>query len=422
MNRTLFEMLGIADQERIHTQMIAWLLTPNDSPLCKESRQKLYQTIFGVNAQDIENITPSTELKNLDLAMIIIRPNSEKPQLIAVLENKFKSSQSQDQLSKYNESIKEFKEYFEVLTGDQGFRKVFLSFSYENPDNNEWLKKDYIEILNTLNEIKCDNQYFIDYKCFLQKLVKYRDEFTKNHKEYSQIFKGSGQKEQNRILNPISSDSKDLEKFVSKNKLERLFVQILYRKITSGYNAIIEETRGRGLIQIYFYQIKFLNSDEWCMCGFQIQGSSKKINIRKKNYKGGSIDNNILKKLNNFFGKKDLSNNPPRSEDSSYVSWSRRKKGEFNIIEEDFNQCKDFVRREFKDARNNWEEAIKSIQEYIDQIEPLPYLFQDKICRFCGSEPATTSISILDTWKSPYSSISYPSCQECASKHQEWMT
>lgn len=28
INKTLFEMLAIADQERIHTQIIAWLLTP----------------------------------------------------------------------------------------------------------------------------------------------------------------------------------------------------------------------------------------------------------------------------------------------------------------------------------------------------------------------------------------------------------
>ena len=100
MKKTLFEMLAIADQERIHTQVIAWLLTYGSSPLSTTDQARLINHLFNVDlpVDEIKNIKILTELNNLDLAII-------HKKAFIVIENKLKSKQSKDQLKRYSTEI-----------------------------------------------------------------------------------------------------------------------------------------------------------------------------------------------------------------------------------------------------------------------------------------------------------------------------
>ena len=111
MNKTLFEMLAIADQERIHTQIIAWLLTPEHFALSEINQSKLIESLFGLSIypDEISKVKIITELNSLDF--VLIHGND-----LIVVENKLKSKQGEDQLSRYNKVIDNFRaEYKENI-------------------------------------------------------------------------------------------------------------------------------------------------------------------------------------------------------------------------------------------------------------------------------------------------------------------
>lgn len=427
MSKSLFEMLGIADQERIHSQTIAWLLSPNYSPLNSQQICELIKILFEIDIPKVfENkIIVITELNNLDLVIII-------PQTaFIVVENKIKSRQRNDQLNDYDEKIIEILNNLNLVKvnfDQKNVKKYFLVFSDEASKNPSWISINYENLLSKLNKIKNENQYFIDYKAFLNDLISFKNQFCKNHTEYKSIFDCSGMRSADRLkerlsmVNDKNKNQSDLELFAFHNKLERLYIECLYQHIFHGFKWLVEigETHGTVLMQFHFFEIKFNGIEHWFRVGLQLQGNAIKLNIAAVDYKNSEskwLPNQILDKsadIHKLFLCKKLKQNPPHSK--AYYSWSKKIERDLkDVTADDF---KNQIKNEVESAYESWKIVLKEL----DCAEIIEEAINFKLCEFCNKRKATTYKEVLDTWTSPYLPIKKPACEICASKPPPWMT
>ena len=102
MPLSFFESLAIADQERIHSQMIAWMLTPavDGAPLNAQQRRQLLSDAFGfsVAVPVCDELVVMTEVSSID---IVVFAGAD----LLVVENKLKSRQSPGQLLRYDAAV-----------------------------------------------------------------------------------------------------------------------------------------------------------------------------------------------------------------------------------------------------------------------------------------------------------------------------
>ena len=96
MKKSFFEYLGLADVERIHSQFLAWVLSPDCNAVNQIERKNLFREIFNVNGTitDIQ-----TERNRIDILISTAKD-------IIVIENKIKSSQHSNQLENYRKFCK----------------------------------------------------------------------------------------------------------------------------------------------------------------------------------------------------------------------------------------------------------------------------------------------------------------------------
>src|SRR4051812_10929012 len=93
--KSFFEYLGIAHMERMHSQMLAWIFSKDCCALNSQSKVTLLNKIFHLeNDRKILNV--HTESNNID---ILIETDKE----IIIVENKIKSSQHSNQLTRYQD-------------------------------------------------------------------------------------------------------------------------------------------------------------------------------------------------------------------------------------------------------------------------------------------------------------------------------
>ena len=281
--KSLFEFLGVADQERIHTQTLAWILNPEHSPLNLEDYCKIFAKFFDIKIEqkvDVHSVV--TELANIDLLI------TTKDKVI-VLENKFKSKQSAGQLKRYEEYVEKESEYKEKKK-----KYFFLALSGEKSATPNWNNKNYSDVLDALTEIK-NYPYVTDYISLINNLVKAKKFFIENAGYRKEIFARSGLKNKHRILSDAISNSYPEEiKFICANKLERLFTEIYYitvvEKLGQSEGIVIDigESQGKALIQVDFRSLNFttrvgvlgFKKELLLGVGMQIQGDTIKQNIR----------------------------------------------------------------------------------------------------------------------------------------------
>lgn len=156
----LFETLGMINQEIRHSNVLAWLLDPfqthnigylflqkflKDLILfnLNSSEQINDQLIFDFETINYEEVEVRREYKNIDLLILI---NEESKNYCIVIENKIRSTESKNQLSKYKAIVdKEFRNYNKIF--------VFLSPDQQIPTDNEWITYGYDRIQNLLINI-----------------------------------------------------------------------------------------------------------------------------------------------------------------------------------------------------------------------------------------------------------------------------
>jgi hypothetical protein len=104
--RNFFDLLALADVERIHSAVIGWLLSDECEALAKEERSAVLNSLFGLPKD--RGIYTKAEMRleweNIDILWITDSESYGKE--CWVLENKIKSSQHSNQLQKYQGIVK----------------------------------------------------------------------------------------------------------------------------------------------------------------------------------------------------------------------------------------------------------------------------------------------------------------------------
>lgn len=197
MKISFFEALGIADLEKIHSQMIAWIFSKNCNALLDRDKKFLINKLFGVSkVNNIKRVY--TEYADIDILI-------ETENALFVIENKIKSTQHSQQLKKYYEFVqKNF--------NNKNLNFIFLTLVFEKAKNNNWKNTTYEKILNAFKEIKInknktDGIIVNEYIKVIEKLVTVVNDFTTNHKDYFNVFEDASKK---KYIN-LNSASKKLK-------------------------------------------------------------------------------------------------------------------------------------------------------------------------------------------------------------------
>lgn len=147
----LFDILKISKTEIRHSNMLAWLLDPNENHNLKDYFiRSLFEKIAkNINTKDVNifdillmnyyEFKIQREWKNIDLLIV-----SDESQIVICIENKVYSSERGDQLERYKDTIEEHY---------TNYTKLFLFLTplgEDSSDTDTWINISYSEIITLL--------------------------------------------------------------------------------------------------------------------------------------------------------------------------------------------------------------------------------------------------------------------------------
>lgn len=239
MKRTFFEYLGIADMEKIHSQIIQWILSSNNESISENGKNEIISMLFGIQDFKIKEII--TEYKNID---IVIKSETS----IICIENKLKSSQHSNQLKNYQKSIE--KQYGDIKT-----YFYFLTLIGEESDETEWRNITYNSLLKVLTKIKKqENKDGLILEEYIQTLNNFQhviNDFLKFPENYMNVFQ-DGSKTKSQKIKELKTPK---QRFISENQLETIFQKLYFKKVAQKLNLdkenyYITETHGNAIFGV----------------------------------------------------------------------------------------------------------------------------------------------------------------------------
>ena len=383
MSNNFFDVIGVADMERVHSAVIGWMLSDqcNAFGTCPEGRRlrsELLQTIFKVKPNkrinSFNTITSFVEWNDIDI--LIVTEYNNKHQYW-VIENKVKSSQHSGQLDKYVEFIQ--KKY---PGAEQHF--CLLSLIEEKPICSKgitWLNRQYKELsvfLNskleqTDNSAKCNKDHVIldEYAACISQLSDAVDQFLNKHTEYINVFTDGAKKKDEK-----NNDSESgAASYISEHGLETIFQKCFLRKIIEEcgkefletfYSFSITETHGTALVDLRYTTIDFnLYDVQRVSFGIQFQNGSFKIQIlgenddKTANIKTSDFINYWNKRANERW-ESDWKVNPSKKNKKPYLSFTQK--------ESWWKAAEPWYRNSLNDIVNTWKNAIISCKTMINDL------------------------------------------------------
>lgn len=235
--RTFFEHLGLADMEKVHSQIFKWILSTDNDALTTEQRTDFIADFFNINDFKISQVL--TEYKNIDILI-----KSEKT--IIAIENKLKSSQHSNQLEKYQKiTTQDFP--------DKELKHYYLTLINESSQSVLWTNKCYSELLKSLNKLKVPNNthglILKEYIQTIKKLVTIIDEFLTSPKDFDNVFRDGSKTK----FEKSEIEKSDKKSFISDNQLETIFQKLYLKKVAeklTNEKIRIFESHGNAILQV----------------------------------------------------------------------------------------------------------------------------------------------------------------------------
>lgn len=383
MSNNFFEVIGVADMERVHSAVIGWMLSDQCNAFGTDSlrlRSELLQTIFDVKpGKCFIEIKSFVEWNDIDILIVTEDENKEKQYW--VIENKVKSSQHSGQLDKYVEIIQT-----EHPGAEQHF--CLLSLIKETPICSKgftWLNRQYKELSDSLkpkleqtdSSAKCNKDHVIldEYVACISQLSDVVDTFLNNHTAYINVFTDGAKKKEEK-----NNDSKsNVASYISEHGLETIFQKCFLRKIMeiiikksekeflkTFYSFSISETHGTALVDLRYKTIDFNQFGvQRVNFGIQFQNGSFKIQILGENDdKTVNIETNcFIDHWNNEAKnrwKSEWKKNPSKKNKKPYLSFTQK--------ESWWKAAEPWYNNSLKDIVNTWETAFFSCKKMIDQL------------------------------------------------------
>lgn len=270
IKQTFFDCLLLSDSERIHSQMLGWILNLPEEDFSINSKTTFLNNLFNFENKITINkgLIVHTELNRIDILL-------ETDQYILVLENKLKSSEHSFQTHKYADAVPE-----EILRNGKVIECGFITLIGERPNNVNWHSISFKDILNALNNVKWSKSnrqvlFVEEYIQTLNNLVIVFDSFINNHKNFDSVFSDGSKKKHQKIKN-----EDQLKDYIRANQLETIFQKSFLAKVAFEANLsnyVVGETRGTALLQIWAESIPF--DKKQYHLGLQFQGGCLKINL-----------------------------------------------------------------------------------------------------------------------------------------------
>jgi hypothetical protein len=235
LEKSFFEYLGIADSERIHSQVLAWILSEDCKAIDSKERLSFLKRTFNVS-EKIEEI--QTEMNRID---VFIKTKTN----IIVIENKLKTSQHSNQLETYKLFCKEAFPTFNP-------NYFFLTLIDEKPRDHDWQCITYLNYYTQLNRISLKKDHthssiIQEYKIFLKRLVDVFENFRNNVKDYEMVFRDGNKRKKDKKRTDYKTEN---EWFIASNQLETIFQKSFLNNIIQKkhLSATVDETRGEALV------------------------------------------------------------------------------------------------------------------------------------------------------------------------------
>ncbi len=315
---SFFESVSLSGQERVHSQVIAWVFSETCSSLLLDEKLKVLSKLTGRTIQS-QSISSITEYGDIDI--LILCDNDA-----VIIENKIKIQTHSNQLQKYEKISKEL-----PLTKSLNCHFIYLSLFPENINEPNWgqkLHKELYEYLSNAN--KQDNHDTVllgEYLKFHKKLVDAQDEFFRDITKFKDVYTYGSLKKIDKINAKYSND---YTRFISQTQLETIF-QIAYLKVVAdkvGHSSFtLDESHGMALInfEIASYDINGIEFKSH----LQYQADVLKFNFAAKNY-SSSTKEQLPENCLNFFKNNESTEiwneyigfNPPKRK--AYVSRSKK--------------------------------------------------------------------------------------------------
>lgn len=250
--RNFFDLLALADVERVHSAVIGWLLSDECEALTKEERSAVLNSLFGRNDDVVyETIEVRLEWKHIDILWLTKSKSQGKE--CWVLENKVKSSQHGNQLDDYVDAINESEDpaikgarahyAYLTLTGEpakcQNREIRYESCTYKKlvKELEGYFPKGY---LHPNPDWTIANEYFKT----IQKLVTVATTFAENVSLFPEVFGGAldGQE--------YSEDVREAKDYIKEYGLQ-ILMQKYYQcdvmhEVVAAINSLSNELHGKG--------------------------------------------------------------------------------------------------------------------------------------------------------------------------------
>lgn len=326
-----FNAIGVADMEKVHSAMIAWILDDandrkhpnyaigktNFSTLPIEERSKLLCEMFNVEPiGKFDTIRTHVEWNDIDIMIITEKDNTKE---IWVIENKLKSSEhlSNDdnggkiwQTEKYvriintHDVYKELDQHYILLSlGGDKARYSETEELLRKDKHHEWKSLTYKKFEEYLSKVLDIQSYPLidEYLDAISHLSTELEEFLNNPLAHPDVFAPKKTKEEKA---KYLSDNKTPSRYILENGLETIFqkqwlkklVEIAKNKdnkLSDLYDKmIIDEDRGSAEFDYTIYQLdaKGVNQDGELMLQVQFQAGTFKVVVIHKNYREAKND------------------------------------------------------------------------------------------------------------------------------------
>lgn len=255
----VFETLGIVNAEIRHSNVLAWLLNPNENhglgdTFIKKLIQHIFYNssnglqktsldLFTISLMDYNDFFVRREWRNIDIIAV-----SELNKLVLIIENKIWSCESSNQLQKYYQIVdEEFSGYEKIF--------IYLTPNGDSPsDESKWITLDYGCILeNLLKAIELNRETIgTSVNAFLEQYIAILRRYIVGESELEKICRQIYYKHQKALdlifeYKPdVCSDiSKFIENLITEHKLVNdISTKSYVRFITNRIDDLIEK-KGR---------------------------------------------------------------------------------------------------------------------------------------------------------------------------------
>ena len=234
--RNFFDLLALADVERVHSAVIGWLLSEECEALTKEERSAVLNSLFGLPKD--RGIYTKAEMRleweNIDILWITESESYGKE--CWVLENKIKSSQHSNQLQKYQEIVKKQfdgagQHYAYLTVIGEPASKIKEGKEYHNYTYGCLVKELAAYLSDAQSACNADWTIANEYFKAIQRMTRVTDAFLEDPAKFPHVFIDGNKRMDAKLKSDQGKPINDDDRYIASRGLETLLQKYYFYDI-----------------------------------------------------------------------------------------------------------------------------------------------------------------------------------------------